>query len=99
MKHINIVYDDNFDDVDIIAVPDNIARNIESIVNEFMEWLSVPKNRQNFMVQSAEGNLVLSVGTDEFLWWLNCVKLAADARAVLVCQHTVFISGLPVASF
>ena len=99
MKHINIVYDDNFDDVDIIAVPDNIAQNIESVVQEFMEWVSTPKNQKRFVVKSAEGNLVLSVGTDEFLWWLNNMKPTVDAKASLVCQHTVLMPGLPVADF
>ena len=71
LKRINVVYDDEFGDVDILLVPDDIADNIGHVVWEFNQWLSLPKNRNQFVVKTINGYGIISIGTEEFLWWLN----------------------------
>ena len=99
MRRVNVVYDEVFDDVDILLVPDNIAENIEHIVNEFNHWLLLPENRGRFVVKVLDGYDILEIGTMEFLWWLNHVKIDTTQKASILTQHTNLVPDYPCAEF
>ena len=99
MKHINIVYDDYFDDADILLVPDYVAEHIKSVVMQFNKWLVIPENHGPFLVSTENGAFCLSIDTEEFLWWLNNILITDDSKAVVVKQHTSFNPEYPIAEF
>ena len=99
MKQINVLYDDDFEDVDILLVPDDIALHIDDVTQQFIKWLNIPENRCRFLILNGSGNQVLGVDTEEFLWWLNHIKILDEQKASIVCQHTKYINTLPTAEF
>ena len=99
MKRVYVVFDDEFDDVDILLVPDDIADNIERVVWEFNQWLRIPENRSRFVVKIINGYGILSINTEEFLWWLNHVRIDTTQKATILTQHTKLVSDYPRAEF
>ena len=99
MKLMNIVYDGEYENVDIVRVPGWVADDIETILRDFNEWLSIPTNRQPFSHKCTDGRMVLSVDTPDFLWWLDNIKIAEEQMTEIVKQHTIFDPNLPTAEF
>lgn len=99
MKNINIVYEEDYEDVDIVQVPDDIADDIDLVVNEFFKWVAIPENHIRFQIENAEGKTVLNIDTEEFLWWLNHIKITDESRAIIIKQHTSVCLEWPVADF
>jgi len=99
MKYINLVYEDDYEDADILLVPDEIADNIDNVMREYFRWIKIPENNVRFLVKVGEGKEVLSIDTEGFLWWLNNVKLREGTKAIIEKQHTMIWQGCPVAEF
>ena len=99
MKYINLVYEDDYEDADVLLVPDEIADNIDDVMLEFFGWVKFPENNSRFLVKVGEGKKVLSIDTEEFLWWLNNVKLYGGTKATIEKQHTMMWQGCPNAEF
>ena len=99
MKMINVVFDEMYDDVDLLLVPDEIADSVDMVVWAFNNWLSVTENQQRFLVPYTNETMVLGIGTEEFLWWLNHVKIISENKASIVSQHTQFVPSFPAAHF
>lgn len=99
MKRVCVVFDDEFDDVDIILVPDDIADNIECVVWEFNQWLRMPENRSRFVIRIIDGYEMISINTEEFVWWLNQFRIDAAQKAIILIQHTELVSDYPRAEF
>ena len=89
MKQINLICDDEFEDVDILLVPDTIAENVPEVQREFNRWLMNPQNAERFS-REENGRQSLCIDTDEILWWLNHVKLTGEEKASIVMQHTSY---------
>lgn len=76
MTKINIVFDNVFEDVDIIVVPDEIASRIGEIGEEFLHW--VPGAQDGDYWTILDGERIAVAETDGFIKWLNskyCLKL------------------------
>ena len=99
MEYIYVVFDNEYDDVDILSVPNEIAENIDLVVQQFFNWLCVPENANRFLIPSQNGHMVLGIGTKEFLWWLNSVKITGTLKAELITQHTTLQHDFPIAEF
>ena len=99
MKTINIVFDDLYNDVALLLVPDEIADSVDMVVWEFNNWLSVSDNQQRFLVPYTNETMVLAIGTEEFLWWLNHVKIIDKNKASIIRQHTQYVPSFPTAHF
>ena len=99
MRPINIVYEDNYDSVDIVLVPEHIANSIGSVVQEFFCWLLVTENNKRFMIPHDKWGEVLAIGANEFVWWLNNIKTHDEEKASIVQQHTSFVEEYPTAEF
>lgn len=96
MRKINVLFEYDYEDVDIVSVPDYIAENIESVLFDFFKWLKEPKNQQRFHVQY-DGKTVLSIDTNALIWWINRYDCAVDEPAFIVETHTRFCPDYPVA--
>ena len=72
MTNINIVYDEEFEDADIICIPDHIYYRLMEIVNEFLDWLpNAPKNNEDYWCSSNDGKFYQILETKGFVQWLN----------------------------
>lgn len=94
-----MVFDDEFDDVDILLVPDDVADNIACVVWDFNQWLGIPENRSKFVVEIIDGSDALNIETEDFLWWLNHVRICTPQKAVILVQHTKLVNDYPRAEF
>ena len=89
MTNINIIYDifdDKFDVVDIIAVPDEVVLKIEKIGQEFLNWRP-PENDANYWVVF-NGKKCLNKETNGFIKWLNSTYCKDLEKAQIVQQNT-----------
>lgn len=99
MKPINILFDEIYNDVDLILVPDEIASAIDQVVRDFHTWLDVPENKNRFMKPNERWGQVLVIDTQEFVWWLNNIKILGKEKATVLKQHTSYIEEYPTANF
>lgn len=99
MKKINLVYEYDYDDVDIALVPNEIADNIEMVVTEFECWIKCPENSKMFLLTNSHGKEVLGIDTKEFIWWLNNVRINNNQTASVLEQHTTYCPQFPMADF
>ena len=99
MKLINILYADEYNDVDILRVPDFIHDNIGNVVQDFFNWVSSTKSH-GYYKQGPDGHEVLCVGTNEFVKWLNENYVQyEDQEIVVVEEHTKYNPNYPSAEF
>lgn len=97
MKKINVLFADEYDDVDILLVPDHIAESIETVTQQFFDWTSI--NQSHFMVTDEHGNQFKSVGTNEFIWWLNTHYIIGSEKATILESHTTYRPDYPTSEF
>ena len=87
MVNINVVFDDSYDDVDIISIPDSISVRLEEVVKEFLDWLeSAPENDDDYW-RVVDDRKCAVLETNGFIKWLNnyCCQ---EERCIIVKQHT-----------
>ena len=77
MEPVCILFDDMYDDTDIISVPDVLYANIEELGQQFQWWLG--KGEHDFWVTSPNGERYLTLETSGFVWWLN-KRLGDDSK-------------------
>ena len=87
MKYINLVYDDENELVDLLAVPNVVDDNIENIVQQFFDWAGSTQNH-GYWRKSESGGYYLALGAIEFVKWLNNYYLksisAVEGKAKIV---------------
>lgn len=88
MTKVNIVFDNMFDDADIIAVPDILAADIEKIGQEFLWWVpSAPAEDRDYWAFK-NGRKYLITETDGFLKWLNARYCQKTEKAYVIARNT-----------
>ena len=91
MININIVYEEEYNDTDIIALPDEIYDNLNKIVDEFIAYLKyAPKDDIDYWVE-IDGVLCSNLETVGFIKWLNNTYCTGKQKAVIVKQHTNYV--------
>ena len=86
MEPVCILFDEMYDDTDIISVPDSLYDNIQELGRQFQRWLE--KGEHDFWVTSPNGTRCLNCETVEFVHWLN-KQLGDDCKekVKIVEQH------------
>ena len=97
MTKINIVFDDVFDDVDIIAIPDEIVPEIEMIRQAFLQWIPVAEDSEYRTVVNGREFLVCE--TEGFIKWLNIYYCAKLDKAYVVARNTNYCPQYKVVAF
>ena len=95
MQNINIVFDDIYDDVAIIAIPDNIVPDIERLGNEYLNWIPPEDDVDGWVFLN--GRKVMCKEADGFVKWLN-VK-CCNGQAYVVNMNTVYCPEYPMIEF
>ena len=86
MVEINIVFENELNDVDIIAIPDEIALDIDKICQEFFNWLPSAKGNDYWtIIDGKKYNVAETVG---FIKWLNSSYCQGTEKAYIVKEHT-----------
>lgn len=99
MQNIYIVFDDDHEDADLICVPDEIANNIDNIVQLFFNWMGNKHNNHTFWAHTKSGFQYLLLGTDEFIWWLNNHYLHSGEMAIVIERHVRYNPRYKMACF
>ncbi len=98
MTKVNIVFDNVFEDADIIAIPDEIAYKIEEIGQEFLDW--VPNTDDGDYWTIINGKKCSVAETDGFIKWLNnyyCRTL--KEKAYIVVKNTNYCRDYNIIEF
>lgn len=99
MQFINIIYGDDYNDADILLVPDIVCIKLDEIVQSFFDWLTVTKDHGYWRLNS-NGDLYLSAGTDAFVMWLRDRYGHLESEEIRVIKkNTVYNPSYPIAEF
>lgn len=86
MTKVNIVFDNVFEDADIIAIPDEIASKIEAIGQEFLDWVPNAKDSDYWTI--IDGKKYSVAETNGFIKWLNSYYCSKTEKAYVVTRNT-----------
>lgn len=99
MTKVNIVYENCFDDADIIAVPDEIVFKIEAIGQEFLKWVphADPQDSDYWLI--TDGRKCLIAETNGFIKWLNSQYCSNTEKAYVVARNTDYCPQYKIIEF
>lgn len=97
MTNINIVFDDVYDDVDIIAVPDEIVPKIEELGQEFLFWIPTAEDSDYCTIIDEKKCSVAE--TDGFIKWLNSFYCKNRENAYVVARNTNYCPKYKIVEF
>ncbi|MCI9642618.1 hypothetical protein [Parabacteroides goldsteinii] len=86
MTNFNIVFDEFSEDVDIIAIPDELVPKIGTIGQEFLYWILDTKDSDYWEI--IDGLKYCIAETKGFIKWLNSNYCANTEKAYIVAQNT-----------
>jgi hypothetical protein len=97
MKKVNIVFDDVFDDADIIAIPDEIFSRIEKIGQEFLSWVPTTEDPDYWTI--INGRKCAVAETNGFIKWLNATYCKNLEKSYVVTRNTDYNPTLKIIAF
>ena len=97
MKNVQIVYDGLFDDVDVIAVPDDIYEEIDRLAQEFLDW-KAPEDDWDYWCE-LNGRKVPMTGAKGFVKWLNNYYCHGEDQAAVVEKNVIYTTEYKMIEF
>ena len=97
MLKVNIVFDDLFDDADIIAISDQVAPIIVNIGQEFLHW--VPSAEDSDYWTIINGRKCTVAETDGFIKWINSTYCKDLEKAYVIARNTNYDPTLKIIEF
>ena len=97
MKKVNIIFDDVLEDVDIIAVPDEVEAVIESLGQEFLNW--IPETDDSDYWTIINGKKCNIAETDGFIKWLNSTYCFKKEKAYVLERNTIYCDQYKIIEF
>ncbi len=97
----NISFDDeeSIRCVDIVSIPDEIADNLEKIVNEFFRWMFDETNNHKYWVVEGGKKKYCSYSTEAFIDWLNRFMTKEEKAKIIAISSTQIDDTLPLILF
>lgn len=89
MIKVNILFDDEYEDTDIIVVPKELSDKIATLANEFLHWTG-PKDDKDYWGVDEKGNYFEIAETVGFIKWLNTFYCKGEKKAYVVAQHIAY---------
>lgn len=99
MRNVNLLFEGDVDDVDIICVSSYVADNIDYVLNQYFGWMHFNIDKHSYWELDRDGVKILYYETDSFIWWLNTHYSQHDEQAYIVRQHTHLVPEYPIANF
>lgn len=97
MTKVNIVFDDDFEDADIIAIPNEIAAQIEALSQEFLNWVTNTTDSDYWTI--IDGQKYVIAETDGFVKWLNSYYCLKTKKAYIVTQNINYCPQYKIVEF
>ena len=97
MEKINIVYDSDYKDTDIIAIPRELSGVIHDLANQHDIWLydlwckNELQNEDRDYWTIIDGKCIGNLETVGFVKWLNKYYCKGERKVIILKQHTNFI--------
>ena len=99
MQNVMILFDGMEEDADHILVPDDLAKRIDAVAQEFFRWASDPATVHDFWRTLPNGRKAPALDAKEFVWYLNHHVITTGELAEIVAQHIPYDSKYPTAYF
>ncbi len=97
MTNVNLVFDGNYDDADIIAVPDDLVSIIEELGYEFLRWVSTAEDSDYWTI--IDGRRCVVAETNGFLKWINSCYCKETEKAYIVAKNINFCPDYRIIEF
>ena len=99
MKKVNVVYEYDFNEVDIILIPDFVEEKLNEYVQKFFNWLAQSTDSR-FCKITKSGYIVHLCDTEGFLYWLNTFVIDSDQdKATMLLEKVPYNPGYKMADF
>lgn len=99
MVLVNILFEGDEKDCDVISVPQALANDIVELAQMFVDWIYNDESRECWYHDEKYG-FVCACETDGFVAWLNKrFKLSGENAVRIVRQHTDIDPALPIIEF
>lgn len=89
MLKINVVFEEDYNDVNIILVSKSVYDNLDVICQQFLDWIPSQTENELFVQRDEKGAEVFICETEGFVWWLNKFYLKNE-HAAIVKKHTIY---------
>lgn len=100
MNLVSILFEDLYEDTDIIEVPDEIYENIIALGQTFASRRDAEAKEEYDWVILPSGEKVRTLETVGFICWLNQnVLKTSEKQARIVAEHVPWRSDLPTVEF
>lgn len=96
MINVNILYDGQYSDVDIISIPQTIEHHIGLLAQEYLDWIPPDDDVDNWVVLN--GIKCISKGADGFVNWLNSVY-CLENKACVIKRNVPICTTYPTVEF
>lgn len=96
MIFVNILYDGQYDDVDIIRIPANMIGRINNLAQEYLDWLPPNDDTDNWVV--INDKKCMSKGALGFVKWLNS-RYCLNNKASIASRNVPFCPDYPTIEF
>ena len=98
MKYVNIVYDDEYNDCDIISVPDDLLCDLENQTDALYEWLQ--ENYRNGTLPEGYYSIINdkkypALETYGIINWLNNNLYDGKPVVTIIKEHVDFCDEYP----
>ena len=99
MEKVIVIYDEHYNDVDVLGIPSKIVKNIIDLGKMYCEWLYSHHNDPQFCTV-VNGVKCTILETEGFVNWLNFTVLKDDAEKATILETNVqFREGYPIVEF
>jgi hypothetical protein len=98
---VNICFDDNIQDVDIVDIPEEILKNIDGIQKDFLKWLFDKHNDHKYWVLDGNEKKYCEYRSEAFVEWINenLVK-SLESKAIVIEKYANNINcNFPIICF
>lgn len=98
---VNITCDDeeNLRYVDIIMIPDEVAENLDQVVNEFFNWMFDKSNDHKYWVREDGKKKYCSYTSEAFVDWFNKFLAKEEKAAIIAVSSEQIDDTLPILYF
>ena len=98
---VNITFDDeeSLEYVDIVNIPDEVAENLDEVVNEFFKWMFDKTNNHKYWVLEEGEKKYCSYSTEAFIDWINQFIAKEERAAIIAISSSRIDDTLPIIFF
>jgi len=83
---ITILYEEDYEDCDVISVPDEIGQKIDLYAQQFCDWLASDSITDDYYI-TINGKRYVNLETDGFVKWINKYLCNDNQSSYIEAQH------------